>query len=260
MLMNNNDVCLCGVRFDNLSTSEAADRIEEFIRDRSPRKILARNASIRVMEDRDPFLRQFYNTCDLVTVDGMAFVYLARLLGCPFREMTGGPSLWYEVLRRAADKGYRVFLLGARQDTLEKAVARLHLQYPRLNIVAYQNGYFSAEEESRIVESVRQARADILMVGMSSPLKEAFIQRNLARLDVPACIGVGGAIDVFAGTHRLAPLWMRKACLEWLYRLWQEPRRLARRYLISNAIFVFLVARELVSMGARRFLKVSNSG
>src|SRR3989442_4223585 len=105
-----NPIQLLGVRFENLTTSEAADRIEEFIREGQPRKVLARNAAIRVMEDRDPWLQQVYQASDLVTVDGMAFIYLGRFLGCRFKEMTGGPALWYEILRRAALKGYRVFL------------------------------------------------------------------------------------------------------------------------------------------------------
>lgn len=259
MNAGSSQIHLLGVRFDNLTTVEAADRIEEFIRDRQPVKVLSRNAAIRVIEDRNPVLRQFYATSDLVTVDGMAFVYLGRLLGHPFKEMTGGPSLWYELLRRAALRGYRIFLLGAREDTLKKAVARLCQQRPGLRIVGYQHGYFKPEEEDPIVEAIRQSNADILMVGMSSPMKERFLERNLDRLGVPACIGVGGAIDVFAGLYQLAPAWIRKACLEWLYRVWQEPRRLARRYLVSNTRFLLLVLRELTGIGAGRSLKAPSA-
>ena len=246
---------LLGVRFDNLTTAEAADRIEGFIRERRPAKVFARNAAIRVIEDRNPVLHQFYATSDLVTVDGMAFVYLGQLLGRPFKEMTGGPSLWYELLRRAALKSYRVFLLGAREDMLKKAVTRLRQQYPGLQIAGYQHGYFKPEEEDQIVEAIRQSNVDILMVGMSSPMKEGFLERNLHRLGVPACIGIGGAIDVFAGLYKLAPMWMRKACLEWLYRVWQEPRRLLTRYFVSNTRFLLLVVRELTGIGAGRSLK-----
>ncbi len=249
---------LLGVRFDNVTIAEAADCIEEFIRGRRPSKVLSRNATIRVLEDQNPALHQFYATTDLVTVDGMAFVYLGRLLGRPFKEMTGGPFLWYEVLRRAATKGYGVFLLGARQVTLENAVERLNRQYPGLRIVGFQHGYFTAQEETQVVETIRSSHPDILMVGMSSPLKEEFLERNLDRLDVPACIGVGGAIDVFAGVSRLAPVWMRKACLEWLYRVWQEPRRLWKRYLFSHARFLLLVGRELMVREPKHFRKAPN--
>jgi len=242
---SSNQVQMLGVRFDNLTIAEAADRIEEFIRAGVPRKILARNAGIRVMEEHHPSLRRIYETSDLVTVDGMAFLRLGRLLRRPFREMTGGPFLWYEVLLRAARKGYSVFLLGARTEVLQRAVQRLPLLFPGLKIVGYHNGYFTIEQDMQVVEDIRRSHSDILMVGMSSPLQEEFIERNLYQLGVPACIGVGGAIDLFAGFVRLAPVWMRRACLEWLYRVWQEPQRLWKRYLVSNARFLLLVAREL---------------
>jgi N-acetylglucosaminyldiphosphoundecaprenol N-acetyl-beta-D-mannosaminyltransferase len=235
---------LLGVRFDNLTTTEAADRIEEFIRDGRPRRILARNAGIRVLEDQDPGLQQLYQASDLVTVDGMAFVYLGKLLSRPFKEMTGGPALWYETLRRAALKGYGVFLLGATEATLQRARDRLGMEYPGLHIVGCHHGYFCSDEEEKIVQDIQRLQPHILMVGMSSPMKEKFLERNLSRLGVPACIGVGGAIDLFAGDSRLAPTWMRKLCLEWLYRAYQEPRRLATRYLVSNARFLMLVAKS----------------
>jgi len=242
---------LLGVRFDNLTTVEAADQIECFIHEGRPRMILARNAAIRVMEDQDFSLHHIYETSDLVTVDGMAFVYLGRLFGRPFKEMTGGPALWYELLRRAALKGYRIFFLGGREDILRKAVARLQEQYPDLQVVGCHNGYFKAEEEDEIVETIRQSRAQILMVGMSPPMKERFLEKHLNRMDVPASIGIGGAIDLFAGVCTLAPSWMRILCLEWLYRVWQEPRRLLRRYVVSNTRFLLLVIKQVSGISVK---------
>ena len=246
LIRDSNQLQLLGVKFHNLTTVEAADRIEELIHGRCPRKVLSRNAAIRVLEDQDPWLYEVYRDTDLVTVDGMAFVYLSHILGKPFREMTGGPALWYELLRRAALKGYRVFLVGAREDILRTAISRLQQQYPGLRVVGCHHGYFRAEEEVEIVEAIRQAHAQILMVGMSSPLKERFLEKHLHRMEVPVCIGIGGAIDLFAGVCTLAPRWMRILCLEWLYRVWQEPRRLMKRYLISNSRFLILIIKELV--------------
>lgn len=260
MNASSSQIQMLGVRFDNLTIAEAADRIEEFIRAGVPRKILTRNAGIRVMEEHDASLRHIYETSDLVTVDGMAFVQLGRLLGRPFKEMTGGPFLWYEVLKRAARKGYGLFLLGARAEILERAVQSLPLEFPGLRIVGYHNGYFTSTQDMQVIEAIRCSHADILMVGMSSPLKEEFLERNLHRLGVPACIGVGGAIDLFAGVVRLAPVWMRKACLEWLYRIWQEPQRLWKRYLVGNASFFLLVVRELTTRRAGDADRVQKTG
>jgi len=180
LILAPNPVRLLGVDFHNLTTTEAADQIEYFIREGRPRMILARNAAIRVMEDQDPWLHRIYQTSDLVTVDGMAFVYLGRLFGRPFKEMTGGPAVWYEVLRRAALNGYRIFFLGAREDILRKAVTRLQQQYPGLQVVGCRNGYFKAEEEDEIVETIRQSGAQILMVGISPPMKERFLEKTSA--------------------------------------------------------------------------------
>jgi N-acetylglucosaminyldiphosphoundecaprenol N-acetyl-beta-D-mannosaminyltransferase len=253
-----NPLELLGVRFDNLTTAEAADRIEQFIREGRPRKVLARNAAIRVLEERHPWLQQLYQGSDLVTVDGMAFVYLSKFFGSGFKEMTGGPALWYEMLCRAANKGYKVFLLGATENTLEKARARLLHQYPGLLIIGCHHGYFDSDEEETIVQEIKRLRPDILMVGMSPPMKEQFLNRNLSRMGVPACIGIGGALDLFAGDARLAPPWMRKLCLEWLYRTYQEPGRLATRYLVGNARFLILVLKELTSRRNRSSLKTSS--
>jgi len=238
------------VRFHDLTTVEAADQIEEFVRGGRPRIVLARNAAIRVLEDQDPWLRGVYKAGDLVTVDGMAFVYLGRMFGRPFKEMTGGPALWYETLRRAADNGYGVFFLGAREEILQAAISRLRRQYPGLQVVGSHHGYFKPEEEEGVTEVIRRSSAKILMVGMSSPMKERFLERHSQRLGVPVCIGVGGAIDLFAGVCTLAPRWMRVLCLEWLYRIWQEPRRLMKRYLFSNTYFLWLVVKDLIGRSA----------
>jgi N-acetylglucosaminyldiphosphoundecaprenol N-acetyl-beta-D-mannosaminyltransferase len=245
-----------GVRFDNVTTVEAADQIEYFIRDGRPHMILARNAAIRVMEDQDPWFHQVYEMSDLVTVDGMAFVYLGKLFGRPFKEMTGGPALWYEVLRRAANKGYGVFLLGASEVVLQAAIASLRQRYPDLQIVGHHNGYFKPEQEEQVVDGIQRARPQILMVGMGSPMKEIFLQKNLHRMGVPACVGVGGAIDLLAGVSRLAPMWMRRLCLEWMFRVWQEPGRLLRRYVVSNTRFLLLVMKELCGFGGQGLVKM----
>jgi N-acetylglucosaminyldiphosphoundecaprenol N-acetyl-beta-D-mannosaminyltransferase len=249
--MKSESLHLLGVRFDNLTTTEAADRIEHLISNGHPSTILARNAAIRVLEDGDPWLRQLYERSDLVTVDGMAFVYLARILGFRFKEMTGGPALWYEILRRAAIKNYGVYLLGSTELILQQAISNLQKVYLGLRVVGHHHGYFRSDQEEHVVEDIRRLRPEILMIGMSSPLKEKFLQRNLSRMGVPACIGIGGAIDLFAGEAKLAPMWMRKACMEWLYRVCQEPGRLAKRYLHTNSRFLFLVAKEIATAGNR---------
>ena len=113
--------------------------------------------------------------------------------------------------------------------------------------MGWQHGYFNFDDDREIVERIRKSRPDVLFVAMSTPLKEFFISRNLKNMNVPVSIGVGGSVDVASGYCRLAPLWVTRMGLEWFYRLVQEPRRLWKRYLITNPVFIWLVAREFFS-------------
>jgi N-acetylglucosaminyldiphosphoundecaprenol N-acetyl-beta-D-mannosaminyltransferase len=140
-----------------------------------------------------------------------------------------------------------VYFLGARADVLARAVARLRERYPRLIVCGSHHGYFDEETEGEAVcRDISDARPHLLFVAISSPKKEYWLAEHLPELDVPFGMGVGGSIDVAAGLVRRAPRWMQRAGLEWLFRLVQEPRRLARRYLVSNAAFVVLLTRAVV--------------
>jgi len=145
---------------------------------------------------------------------------------------------------RCAERGFRPYLLGARQDVLDRAVAALKAKHPTLELAGWRNGYWRTEEEAAVVAEIRRTRPDVMFVGMSSPKKEVFVQRWKAELQVPFIMGVGGTFDVVAGIVKRAPVWMQRAGLEWLYRLAQEPRRMWRRYLVEDTAFFALLARE----------------
>ncbi|KKK56248.1 hypothetical protein LCGC14_3066460, partial [marine sediment metagenome] len=129
----------------------------------------------------------------------------------------------FRFIEYAANKGYRLYLLGSRETVVEKAVGNLCQKYPGLRIVGWHDGYFDFNQDSDIVNTIRDARPDVLLIGMSSPMKEEFVSKNLHRFNVPVCLGVGGAFDIAAGVRRLAPGWVSKIGLEWFYRLAQEP-------------------------------------
>lgn len=242
----NDRVEFLGLSFDNLTLAEALERIERFIRDGTPRKIFTPNVALLMWARRDESLRQVYRTCDLVTVDGMAIYYAMRLLGIPIKESVSASLLFFPLLDLAQQKGYGVFLLGAKPDVVQEAVQRLQMQFPRLRIVGWHHGYFDLKAADPIVDLIRQARPDILLLGMSSPLKERFVEKYLSTMQVPVSIGVGGMFDIAAGRARFASPLVRKLCLEWLYRLVQEPRRMWKRYLTTNPAFILLVLRELL--------------
>lgn len=236
-----------GMRFHDVTMSEALSHIDQFVRSRKPHKVFTPNVAAFIQARKNRFLWSFYEDCDLLTLDGMGIYYAAPLAGLRFRETVPGSYLMFELLAVAGTRGYRVFLLGTRPELLERAVANLRRQYPRLNLVGFADGYFTPEDEPRVVEKIKKARADLLFIGMPTPQKEAFVARNFHTLGVPAQLGVGGTLDVLAGVFRLPPPWVRRAGCEWLYRLIQEPRRLWKRYLTTNLVFGCLVLKQVAS-------------
>jgi len=237
---------MMGCAVDNLDMEESLAVVEGFIRSGRPHQHVVVNVDKIVKASRDPGLRRIINDCDLINADGMPVVWASRLLGKPLKERVTGVDLFEALMARAAQKGWRVFLLGAREEVVS-GVARLYpARYPGLTIAGYRNGYWSKAEEEEVVAQIGAARPDILFVAISSPTKEAFLARYQAAMKVPFAMGVGGTFDVAVGHVKRAPVWMQKAGLEWFYRFLQEPRRMFRRYFIEDMAFVALFAREWV--------------
>jgi N-acetylglucosaminyldiphosphoundecaprenol N-acetyl-beta-D-mannosaminyltransferase len=150
----------------------------------------------------------------------------------------------YRLLERASEKGYRVFFFGATEAVLERVLEVVQQEYPGVKIAGSQHGYFTPAEEPDVVDKIRIAKPDILLIAFGTPKKELWVKRYLSAMGVPVIHGVGGSFDVMAGVVRRAPLWMQRSGLEWFFRMWQEPGRMWRRYLVTNTLFVLLVLRE----------------
>jgi N-acetylglucosaminyldiphosphoundecaprenol N-acetyl-beta-D-mannosaminyltransferase len=243
-----NRVDVLGVALDPVRLDEAVARCEQAIEDGGYFQHMSVNVAKLVTLERDEKLRDAVSACGLVTADGQGIVWASRLLRRPVPERVAGIDLMTRLLERADERGHRVYILGARESVLVEALARLRTRYPRLTIAGTHHGYFAAEEAERVCEEIRAARPDILLVAMTSPLKELFLDEYGPSLGTPFAMGVGGAVDVIAGVTRRAPRPLQRLGLEWLYRLLQEPRRLGRRYLVTNTRFAWLVARERVRM------------
>jgi N-acetylglucosaminyldiphosphoundecaprenol N-acetyl-beta-D-mannosaminyltransferase len=233
------------VRVHAVHVRGALAQIDSFIRTRAPHYNIAINAAKVVDYHEDAALRDAIDGAHLVTVDGQAVVWAARALGQTVPERVAGADLMVELLAHSARCGYSVYLFGAKQDVVEECVARAKQRHPGLVIAGCRNGYFKAEEEAAIVTAIRDARPDILFLGFGSPKKEYFMKAHYRELGVPFVMGVGGTFDVLAGRVSRAPRWMQRSGLEWSYRLAQEPRRMWKRYLVGNARFLSLVARDL---------------
>jgi N-acetylglucosaminyldiphosphoundecaprenol N-acetyl-beta-D-mannosaminyltransferase len=233
-----------GVPISALTMEQVVSLVDDTIARRATLLLGVVNAAKLVNMRRDKRLRKAVLAADMILADGVAVVWASRLLGRRLPERVTGIDLMHEMLQRGTDRHYRVFCLGATDEVLETTVARIRADYPGVVVAGYRNGYFSSDNELEIVESIRAARPDILLAAMSSPKKEIFLERWFGRLDVPICHGVGGAFDVLAGKVRRAPDGWQRLGLEWLYRVVQEPRRLWRRYMVTNTLFGIMVLRE----------------
>jgi N-acetylglucosaminyldiphosphoundecaprenol N-acetyl-beta-D-mannosaminyltransferase len=238
-------ITLMGCQVDNLSMEETLGRIEQFIQSGRPHQHVVVNVDKLVKASRDPELRQIINDCALINADGMPVVWASRLLGKPLKERVAGVDLFEALMKRAGEKGWRVFLLGAREEVVSKVAETYQRKYPRLVLAGYRNGYWKGEaEEAAVARQIADSRADLLFVAISSPKKEQFLGRYQAEMKIPFAMGVGGTFDVAIGRVKRAPVWMQKSGLEWFYRFLQEPRRMFRRYFIDDMAFIWLFIKE----------------
>ena len=231
---------------DNLTMEETLQTIEGFIASGRPHQHVVVNVDKLVKAARDPELRRVINDCALVNADGMPVVWASRLLGRPLKERVAGVDLFEALMQRAAQKGWRIFLLGAKEEVVSRVRFLYERRHPGLRIVGHRNGYWKPEEEETVAQQIADAQADILFVAISSPKKEQFLARHQARMKVPFAMGVGGTFDVAAGLVKRAPLWMQRSGLEWFYRFLQEPRRMFRRYFIDDMAFFGMLAKEMM--------------
>lgn len=224
---------------------QTLDWIDRAIQKRSPpRQHTVVNAAKIVSAQKDPFLKQSILESDLVNIDGQPVVWAARLLGVPVPEKVSGADLIVALLKQAEQKKWRLFFLGAKTEVLQAMLQQLRRQYPSLIIAGARNGYFKEEEGTTVALEIQTAKPDILFVGMPTPRKENFIRQFKEAMQVPFSMGVGGSFDILAGQTRRAPLLIQKMGLEWFFRLCQEPKRLFKRYLKTNTLFLYMVFRE----------------
>ncbi len=236
-----------GFYVDKMTLDECVRRLESIIPTRKPHHVVLLNAAKVVKAQYDPDLADIIGNADLVGADGVPIVWASRILDQPLPGRVNGTDLMNRLIELSAQKGYRLYLLGAKQKVIERAIAALREQYPTIRIAGYRNGYFASdEEERRAVQEIAASGADILLVGMSSPMKEKWVRRHLHELSIPVIHGVGGSFDILSGTIKRAPKWMQQYGLEWFYRLCQEPGRMWKRYLFTNTVYSILVMGAVV--------------
>jgi N-acetylglucosaminyldiphosphoundecaprenol N-acetyl-beta-D-mannosaminyltransferase len=223
------------------------DTVEQCVgwcREGRPHLIVTVNASFIVEIRRDRRLLSICRNADLVVADGVPVVWASSIVGTPLVERVAGVDLMGNLLCTAASHGLRVYFLGARENVVSKLVELCKVRYPGLEIAGYRNGYFDDKESPLIARAIREARTDILFVGMPTPRKEEWCRTYKNDLGVSVLLGVGGSFDVHAGFISRAPQWLQKIGMEWFWRFAMEPRKLWKRYLVGNTLFVWLTMQS----------------
>lgn len=245
---------LLGCRFDALTAAETIKQIDAWRiePDRKTHTIITVNVAILMMMRSDAGLAAAIRNSDIVVADGAPIVWASRWLRASLPERITGVDLTQDLLKSAETLRLRIFLLGATEQRLRELVNMINRNYDNVQIVGFRNGYFDPSESPEIVRCIREARPDILLVGMPAPFKEVWTQEHRAALQVPTVLGVGGAFDVLAGFVPRAPKLLQVVGLEWLWRLAMEPRKLWKRYLTTNSQFISVLAGELAKSRLRR--------
>jgi N-acetylglucosaminyldiphosphoundecaprenol N-acetyl-beta-D-mannosaminyltransferase len=245
------------VPFDRLTRSEALSAIDQLAAAGRGGYIVTPNIDHIVMAQHNPEVRAVYETAAISLADGQPVVWLSRLFGQPVPERVSGSDLIEPLMAMAADQGYPVYLFGASPAVSAEASRRLRTRYPRLSIVGRNTEMWSvddttAPEDSPVVQAVRASGARVVVLALGCPKQELWMARHAAALAPAVAIGLGASLDFVAGAVTRAPGWVSAAGLEWLFRLVQEPRRLAHRYLVRDVQILPIVARQFHQLAFRK--------
>lgn len=237
-------VTVMGAPVDPWTMAQTVERTKELIDSGAFAHLIGVNADKLLQMRDDSEMDAIVRRCEVVNADGASMVMAAQRLGEPVPERVAGIDLMGELCSLAEREGYRVFLLGAKREVVERTRDVLIGEHPSIEIAGIRDGYFGEEEFDAVAEDVRESGAQITFVGITSPKKERLIERFRDLGLKGAYVGVGGSFDVVSGAIPRAPMWMQRAHLEWLFRMMQEPGRLTKRYVVGNARFMALLRKE----------------
>jgi N-acetylglucosaminyldiphosphoundecaprenol N-acetyl-beta-D-mannosaminyltransferase len=231
------------------SYSSIRDKIISLVLKRRSSYICVANVHMTIEAYWDKEFATSVNNADLVTPDGMPIAMALRLLYGLKQERVAGMDLLPDLLKEAEERNLSVFFYGGTQEMLDKTNRFIQEHYPSLEKHNYLSPPFrplSNEEEESVIKQINDTGANIVFVALGCPKQEKWMASMKGRIN-SCMIGIGGALPVMIGDQKRAPYWMQKASLEWFYRLIQEPRRLFKRYLVTNTLFIFLIIKQLYS-------------
>ena len=240
-------VNILGVHVSAINVACALESIDQWVRTRDQHYVCVTGVHGVMESQRDERLKKIHNQAGLVTPDGMPLVWLGRWKGFSEIERVYGPDLMLAVCQQSLSKNYRHFFFCGDCGVVDKLTKRLGARFPGICLVGSYSPPFrpvtDAEDEA-IVRHINAANPDIVWVGLSTPKQEYWMHQHIDRIRAPVMVGVGAAFDFLSGVKKQAPRWMQRSGLEWGFRLMSEPRRLWRRYLQNNPMFVLLILRD----------------
>lgn len=223
-----NKVNILGVRVDKVTVTDAVNRIMQFLNENTMHSVFTPNSEILMAAYKDEDFKAVLNNSELLTADGIGVVYASRILKNPISERAAGFDIACELLERVKGTSYKVFLFGGKPGVAETAKEKLEEKYRGINICGCRNGYFSEDDVPQIIDEINASGADIVFVCLGAPKQEMWINDNRDKLNARVALGIGGSLDVFAGTAMRAPEFYCNHGLEWFYRLIKQPSRAGR--------------------------------
>lgn len=238
---------LMNTEIDNLTMDETMDAIDSLIKEDNCSYVVTPNVDHIVQLEKDEELKRVYENASLILTDGKPLIWISNWYKTPIKEKISGSDLFPRVCDLAAKKGYTMYLLGAAEGVADKAAKNLMNKYKGLNIVGTYSPPFGFEKDKlelkKIERQIQEVHPDILIVGLGCPKQEKYMYHHCKELDVPISFGLGASIDFEAGNIKRAPRWISEHGLEWLYRITQDPKRLAKRYLVDD-MKIIRIARK----------------
>jgi len=254
-MTNNNrkGASILGSHIDALEWDDAISTICTWAKNRESRYVAICNVHSVVTALQEPLHKQVINSADMATCDGMPITWMLRKLGFPQQQRINGPDLMWKYCEKVEKSGQKVFFYGSTDENLVLLKTRLLVVFPALQIAGMYSPPFrdlTDDEDAQVVKRLNDSGAGVVFVGLGCPRQELWMQLHRGKINA-VMIGVGAAFNYHAGTIQRAPLWMQNAGLEWLHRLAADPRRLWKRYLVTNTLFIFAATAQL--LGIKKF-------
>lgn len=243
--MSEKSVKIFGVRIDSVTMDEAFNRFLALLNRERSAVIYTPNTEMVMMAENDREFKEVLNSADLVIPDGIGLIHASRIHHLGLTERVPGIELMDRILKYCHTTRRSIYLFGGKPGTAELAGQKILEKYPNIIIKGIDHGYYSLEDENRIINSINEAKPDVLFVALGAPKQEKWIAQNRRTLNAHVSMGVGGSLDVYAGTVKRAPVIFQKLGIEWMHRLLKEPSRIGRMMALPKFLIKVIMTRNI---------------